>query len=194
MDCVRGTLGFGDEFAAANIGQQGCSDFQDILDGIQHLRTSGLLGVGVKLAIWGGSYGGYMSLRGLSARPDLFACGVPMYGFVHNRWMTFEGGDFTWEEEYIGNPHRWPLDAEAEVSDTFNHLAKITAPTLLMHGEVDDICTVSQSQVAFRVLEGQGTPTQLVVYPGEGHGFTVPKHRRDRDRRILEWFKAHMPV
>ena len=116
-----------------------------------------------------------------------------MYGFIANRWMTFEGGDFTWETEYLGDPNEWPLTAKAEASDTFNRLHRITAPTLLFHGEDDDICTVSQSYVAYRVLESRGIPVKLVVYPREGHGFKVPANRRDRDRRMLRWIKQHMP-
>ena len=106
---------------------------------------------------------------------------------------TFEGGDYTWETEYIGEPNAWPLTAAAQESDIFNQLAKIKAPTLLLHGEDDDICTISQSYVAYNVLKRNGTKVKLVVYPGEGHGFIAPKHRRDRDRRILAWFMQHMP-
>merc|ERR1712061_594932 len=44
----------------------------------------------------------------MSSAPERFAAGVAMYGFVHNRWMSYEGGDFTWEDEYIAPP---PMDA-----------------------------------------------------------------------------------
>ena len=64
---------------------------------------------------------------------------------------------------------------------------------LLMHGEDDDICPLSQSLVAFRSLHTRGVPTGLITYPGEGHGFNQPVHRRDRCRRVLAWFLQFMP-
>ena len=120
-----------------------------------------------------------------------------MYGFVHNIFMTFEGADFTWETEYIGSPDRWPLSKyeDATRSDTLDRLCDITAPTLLLHGEDDDICTPSQSHVAYNIISRRGdVPCQLVIYPGEGHGFCKPRFRRDRCERSLSWFLKHMKV
>jgi len=165
-----------------------------------------------------------MTIRAMSATPDRFGAGVALYGFVHNRWMTYEGGDFTWEDEYLetivpadsparrpgpepdsspnGSPmgrrprapsDTWPYTHKMETSDSFNELHRISAPMLLMHGEKDDICPLSQSQVVFHQLEKKGVPTGLVVYPGEGHGFDKPEHQRDRDRRMLAWWLEHLP-
>uniref|UniRef100_A0A7S1RB44 Peptidase S9 prolyl oligopeptidase catalytic domain-containing protein n=1 Tax=Alexandrium catenella TaxID=2925 RepID=A0A7S1RB44_ALECA len=86
----------------------------------------------------------------------------------------------------------WPLPKEMEASDVFNGLHRIQKPLLLMHGEKDDICQLSQSQVVFHMLEKQRVPTGLVVYPGEGHGFDEPAHRQDRDRRMLAWWAEHL--
>ena len=192
--CFRGTLGFGDGFAQANIGGQGISDLDDLVTGVHALKLRPDTPVG----IFGGSYGGYMTLRALSEHPKMFAAGCAMYGFVHNRFMTFEGGDFTWETEYLGSPDRWPLSdhADATRSDIFDKLCDISAPTLLLHGEDDDICTPSQSHVAYHVISRKGpdVPCELVVYPGEGHGFCKPHFRRDRCERSLAWFLKHMKV
>merc|ERR1719237_399132 len=106
----RGTLGFGDAWAQGNIGQQGSlqGDLGDVLAGLDWLNTGHprLKGTITKsrTGIWGGSYGGYMTIRALCTAPDRFAAGVAQYGFVHNRWMTYEGGDFTWEDEYLVPP------------------------------------------------------------------------------------------
>jgi dipeptidyl aminopeptidase/acylaminoacyl peptidase len=107
--------------------------------------------------------------------------------------IRYEGGDNTWEDEYLGNKTRWPLGEEDQNSDVYNHLASITSPLLLMHGEDDDICPLSQSLVAYRVLQQSGVPTGLVVYPKEKHGFDKPEHRQDRDRRMLCWLAQYMP-
>jgi len=62
-----------------------------------------------------------------------------------------------------------------------------------MHGEDDDICPLSQSLIAYRVLKTRDIPTGLVIYPDEGHGFDDPKHKRDSCRRLLAWFLHFMP-
>jgi len=256
MPMFRGTLGFGDAWAQANIGSQGAldSDLGDILAGLDWLRDHHPQLKGnicpSRTGIFGGSYGGYMTIRAMSEVPERFAAGIALYGFVHNRWMTYEGGDFTYEDEYIIPPpdlagfeiemvqedaeHKknaetrapnevaasasgaidftpardrcgsnasvasasasdvWPLPRQMENSDSFNGLHRISAPLLLMHGEKDDICPLSQSQVAFHMLEKKGVPTGLIVYPGEGHGFDDPAHQRDRDRRMLAWWLEHI--
>ena len=216
----RGTLGFGDAFAGANVNKQGLldghggGDLGDILSGVDHLFATGVCACGDRVGIVGGSYGGYMTMRALavcsagyakahpippgspSAWPRRFKAGVAQYGFVHNRWMSYEGGDFTWEDEYFGgqaNRETWPLSDAAQKSDVFNILEHITSPMLLMHGEDDDICPLSQSLVAFRSLYTRKVPTGLITYPGEGHGFDQPVHRRDRCRRVLAWFLQFMP-
>eukprot|EP00750_Incisomonas_marina_P007562 INCI14996.4.p1 GENE.INCI14996.4~~INCI14996.4.p1 ORF type:complete len:945 (-),score=167.79 INCI14996.4:3337-6171(-) len=199
----RGTLGYGDDFAQANICKQGEVDLADIASGVRHLIANHprvncpVTDVG----IFGGSYGGYLTLRALSKlrpgpgerqQPFKFVAGVAEYGFLHNRWMSYEGGDFTWENEYQGDSTRFP--ASDCSSDVFDDLSQVRAPCLLMHGEDDDVCPVSQSRVGYNILRHTAkVPTGLIVYPGEGHGFSQPAHRRDRDRRMLVWFLTYVP-
>mmetsp|Transcript_87472 Transcript_87472/g.192131 ORF Transcript_87472/g.192131 Transcript_87472/m.192131 type:complete len:771 (-) Transcript_87472:171-2483(-) len=256
MPLFRGTLGFGDAFAMGNIGSQGSvkGDLGDILAGLDYLQNAHARLKGSihpsRTGIFGGSYGGYMTLRAMSEASDRFGAGVALYGFVHNRWMSYQGGDFTYEDEYLvppplpveeaqafemelvveeadsakpdttpsgtaspaarplssardrnpsmvscssqGASDVWPLPKEMEKSDVFNGLHRIGKPLLLMHGEKDDICPLSQSEVAFHMMEKMNVPTGLVVYPGEGHGFDLPEHQQDRDRRMLAWFAEHL--
>merc|ERR1711976_196254 len=123
---------------------------------------------------------------------DRFAAGVSLYGFIHNRLQSLEGGDLTWENEYVGDHNIWPMTDDTIKSDILQHLYKIQKPLLFMHGEKDDVCTPSQSIMSYRCLKENGTPTGLVIYPGEKHGFKQEKHREDRDKRILAWFLQHL--
>ena len=186
----RGSLGFGDAFARGNIGCQGEADLDDILSGIDHLVALGRASAG-RAGIFGGSYGGYMTLRALAVT-DRFRAGVSLYGFVSNRWMTLETGDFTYEREYVG-PLSWPPDEASVRSDVFDRLGSIDAPLLLMHGDRDPICSLSQSVVTYRALEARGVEAGLVIYPGEGHGFRKKKNLQDCARRTLAWFLEHLP-
>lgn len=148
----RGTLGFGDAFAAGNIREQGKADLDDIVSCIDATVAQGLVAKDAYTGIFGGSYGGYMTLRALHTLPERFKVGVAEYGFLSSRWMSLEGGDLTWEREYVGNI-TWPLKESDTESDTYLKLHNIRAPTLLLHGEKDDICPLSQSLVAYRTLQ-----------------------------------------
>eukprot|EP00049_Salpingoeca_infusionum_P009925 m.168781 g.168781 ORF g.168781 m.168781 type:complete len:650 (-) comp14483_c2_seq1:53-2002(-) len=193
MPLFRGTLGYGNDFAQANIGCQGqeSSDLGDILAAIEYLRTAGY-DFKDNVGIFGGSYGGYMTMQCL-ATTKAFKAGVAMYGFIHGRFMSLEGGDFTWEDEYVG-AQSWPLTADTTASDVFHNLGNITQPTLFLHGDDDPICMKSGSIVAYRALATRGIPTGCVLYPGEGHGFDQPQHQRDRDIRTVQWFLTHLPL
>jgi dienelactone hydrolase len=194
VPCFRGTLGFGDAFARANVNTQGRLDLEDILSGIDAMLASGAVACGERVGIYGGSYGGYMSMRAL-ATTRRFKAAVAQYGFVHNRWMSYETADFTYEDEYLGCRESWPVHSvpSAQAGDVFDHLHRIDAPCLFLHGLDDDVCPPSQSRVAFNMLRSRGVPTGLIEYPGEGHGFDKPRNQQDRDRRLLLWFLIHLP-
>ncbi len=187
----RGSLGFGDDFAQGNIACQGRDDLADIVTGIDFLVDEGLADAD-RVGIFGGSYGGYMTLRALAVT-NRFRAGVALYGFIDNRRMTLETGDFTYESEYVA-PLAWPITDAVRKSDVFPVLGDIAAPLLLMHGDKDPICPVSESLVTGRALEAKGVPVGVVVYPGEGHGFRRRRNQRDCARRMLAWFLNYIPV
>jgi dienelactone hydrolase len=187
----RGSMGFGDAFAQGNIGSQGRDDLADIVAGIDFLIEEEIADA-QRVGIFGGSYGGYMTLRALAVT-DRFQAGVSLYGFIDNRRMTLETGDFSYETEFVA-PLSWPITDAARKGDVFPHLGEITSPLLLIHGDADPICPVSESMVTARALEAQHVPVGLVVYPGEGHGFRRKSNRRDCARRMLAWFLNYIPV
>lgn len=186
----RGSLGFGDDFARGNIGCQGRADLHDIISGVDFLIDEGIATPN-QVGIFGGSYGGYLTLQAL-ATTDRFRAGVALYGFIDIRRMTLETGDFTYETEYL-QPISWPITERTRISDVFPHLGAIRAPLLLLHGDRDPICPLSESKVTYRALEALGVPVGLVVYPGEGHGFRKANTRRDSARRTLAWFLEYLP-
>ena len=186
----RGSLGFGDDFARGNIGCQGRADLEDIISGVDCLIAKGIA-TNDQVGIFGGSYGGYLTLQAL-ASTDRFCAGVALYGFIDIRRMTLETGDFTYETEYL-HPISWPITERTRTSDVFPNLGAIRTPLLLLHGDRDPICPLSESKVTYRALEALGVPVGLVVYPGEGHGFRNATTRRDSARRTLAWFLKYLP-
>ena len=101
---------------------------------------------------------------------------------------------------YVGEHRRWPLSdhPDTQAGDSFDSLCRIKGPTLLLHGEADDICLVSQSKVAYHVLQQEKVPTALVVYPKEPRappriepGPPAPDTRRHAHTALRPSFDSH---
>jgi dipeptidyl aminopeptidase/acylaminoacyl peptidase len=71
------------------------------------------------------------------------------------------------------------------------HAAKVRTPTLILHAREDRRCPLPMGRAFYRALLANGVPTQMVIYPSEGHGIRRPRHREDVLRRTLAWFQKH---
>ena len=186
---VRGSVGWGPEFAEANLGDMGGGDLQDILTGIDALVRDGIVD-GDRVAISGGSYGGFMSCWAVT-QSDRFACALPFA--VVTDWVSFH---FTTN---IGQFDRLylqadPLDPEGEYTkrSPLYHAAKCKTPTLIVHGE-DDLCTpLGQAVEFYNALVEAGCETELVILPREGHGWTERQHHTDVWNRVREWISRYL--
>jgi dipeptidyl aminopeptidase/acylaminoacyl peptidase len=79
-------------------------------------------------------------------------------------------------------------------SSAINYIKNVTTPTLVIVGDRDGECPAPQSFEFWHALRAEHVPTQLVVYPNEGHGFRDPVHIRDREAREVAWFEKYMPA
>jgi len=188
----RGSAGVSKEFAQANIGHHGSldGDLGDIIQGVEVLQEVPEHGLeGCEVGIFGQSYGGYMVLRALEKAPEIFNCGVSIYGYFNTRWTAMETGDFSWEREYFGEKKFSSLWA---INNSDVDLRKINKPVLFLNGAEDDICPAAQARCAYHFLTKRGINTKLIVYKGEGHGFEEKNVQEDRDERVLDWFTENM--
>lgn len=188
----RGSLGLGDEWAQASIGNQGKSDLQDVLDVIDVFSDS-LAG------IVGSSYGGFLCLHTFCSDIE-FVKKIPkfvaLYPYISSRGCASETGDFQWEAEYCGLNQwvvpQYPVPVECVAPDVVPKLytASTERSLLMFHGESDSVCPISQSREAFHILRQRGlTHVSLVSYKGEGHGFTKKETHEDCIKRILDFLK-----
>jgi dipeptidyl aminopeptidase/acylaminoacyl peptidase len=186
---VRGSVGWGPEFAEANLGDMGGGDFQDILTGIDALVRDGIVD-DARVAITGGSYGGFMACWAVT-QTDRFAASLPMA--VVTDWVSFHSttniGQF--DRLYLQAD---PYDAQGDYTrrSPVYHAHKSKTPTLIFHGE-DDLCTPLSQAVEFHnALVAAGCETELVVYPREGHGWTERGHQIDSWNRMRDWLARHV--
>ena len=189
----RGSSGRGPAFAAANLGDLGGRDFQDILAGIDACVERGIADPD-RIGIWGISYGGFMASWAVG-NSDRFAASVPVS--CHTNWISFQHS--------ASIPAYGPKFLDADLYDStavfwerspVSHARDATAPTLFLHGALDRCCPVGQAEEMYRALSDAGCETELVIYPREGHGgpwfWDERAHALDGWERLRDWMDRHV--
>ena len=181
----RGTVGFGLEFAEANIGDMGGMDWQDIDSGIDYLVEQGIADPD-RLGIAGGSYGGYMTAWAVT-QTDRFKAAV-MSADISD-WRSFHGTSRLngWEVIHYGGSHASEVLDLWEKFAPINYVQNVRTPTLIVHGEKDLDVPVEQAYAFFRALNDLGVETELVVYPRDGHAIKERAHKLDKTTRSVQW-------
>lgn len=174
---VRGSTGYGKRWYSLD-------DVERRLDSVADLAAvhAWLAGRGLdpaRSALWGGSYGGYLVLAGLSMQPRLWAAGVDIVGI--SSLVTFLENTSSYrrafrEREYGSlERHR----AFLEQASPITHLDAIRAPLFVIHGANDPRVPLSEAQQIVAALGSQGVDCELRVYPDEGHGLAKRSNRMD---------------
>jgi dipeptidyl aminopeptidase/acylaminoacyl peptidase len=188
----RASDGYGEAFFSATLANWGLADEGDFLAAVDALVEEGAADP-ARLAVGGYSYGGYMTCW-LTARTDRFAAAVAG-GCVTNlatESATSDLGLVMATTEFGSFPHEKP-EVFAERSP-ITHVANVSTPTLILHGEQDQRCSVEQAEQWFAALRARGREVQMVLYPGASHTFILdgkPSHRIDYNRRFAEWVLRH---
>ncbi|GAA4917936.1 hypothetical protein GCM10023334_019960 [Nonomuraea thailandensis] len=179
----RASDGYGESFYTAAVGAWGLADTQDFLAAVDALVAEGIADPG-RLAVTGYSYGGYMTCW-LTGTTDRFRAAVAG-GAVTD--LTSMSG--TSDMGLALKEHECPGDLAAQ--SPLTHVGRVTAPTLLLHGESDDRCPIGQSEQWFAALRERRVPVTLVRYPGASHLFQGggrPSHRHDYNDRMIAWLE-----
>ena len=181
----RGSVGFGLEFAEANVGDMGGMDWQDVNSGIDYLVEQGIADP-ERIGIGGGSYGGYMSAWAIT-QSTRFKAAVPRAGIYD--WRAFHGKSYLngWEVVHYGGTEPWDVLDVWERFSPINYVRSVETPTLILHGELDLSCPVEGAYAFYRALKELGVETELVVYPRAGHGINERTHKLDQKSRSTKW-------
>ncbi|MEV1242908.1 S9 family peptidase [Nonomuraea sp. NPDC049750] len=179
----RASDGYGEDFFTATVGAWGLADEQDFLAAVDDLVAEGVADPD-RLAVAGYSYGGYMACW-LSTRTDRFKAAIPggCVSDLASMAGTSDLGSLIKAYECRGD-----LQAQSPIAQ----VARVTTPTLLLHGDSDDRCPVGQAEQWFAALREQGVPVRLVRYPDASHLFILngrPSHRYDFNERIITWLE-----
>jgi dipeptidyl aminopeptidase/acylaminoacyl peptidase len=185
---VRGSTSYGDALLRGNMKDIGGGDYWDAMTGVDAVIAQGI-GDPNQLAVRGWSYGGILGgwtitqterfkAASLGAMVSDWASEYAM-GFNHDVRLWYIGGT-PWE-----NPEGYRRQS------SYTYINKVTTPTLLLHGEQDETCTIGQSMMFYQGLKDRGVTTRFIRFPREPHGFREPHHIRMRDAEEISWLMKH---
>jgi dipeptidyl aminopeptidase/acylaminoacyl peptidase len=186
----RGSYGQGEEFTRANVRDFGGGDYRDIVAGVDQVLRDYPIDP-ARLGIWGWSYGGYMTMW---AETQTSRFGAAVAGAGLSDWLSYYGENDIdqWMIPYFGaSVYDDPAVYAKSAPITF--VKNVKTPTLILVGDRDGECPAPQSFEWWHALKTLQVPVEFVVYPGEGHQFRAPEHRRDVDLRVVRWFDRWLP-
>lgn len=192
---ARGNYGYGEEFSDASRGAWGDLDYQDNMAFLREVVDAYDVIDGERMAVAGGSYGGYMASWITARHPEFKASVVDRCLF--NRYAFGGTSDIGMLLDHIEFNGKNPWEAPDEYLkwSPFSYVGGIKTPTLVVHSALDYRCPIDQGEQLYSALRLLGVPTELVRFPDETHELSRagrPWHRVYRLERYLEWFDKHL--
>lgn len=180
----RSSSGYGKKYLNAGNREWGIGAMQhDVTDAVGYLVSKGIADP-ERVGIFGGSYGGYATLAGVTFTPDLYACGVPYVGPSNlitliesfpEYWKPFLEG--SWYKR-VGNPANESDRLDLIARSPLFHADQIKAPLLVVHGANDPRVKQHESDQIVAALLEKKKDVEYIVAPDEGHGFRAPNNRK----------------
>lgn len=178
----RGSTGFGKAFLNAANGEFAGKMHEDLIDAV-NWAIDARIAPADKIAIFGGSYGGYATLVGMTFTPEVFACGVDIVGpsslvtlieSFPEYWKPFL--EATWYKR-VGDPRTEEGKKELLARSPISFVNAIKRPLLIAQGANDPRVTQKESDQLVKAMQEKGLPVTYALFPDEGHGFARPQNR-----------------
>ena len=188
---VRGSSGFGKRFVNLDNGELRVNAVKDIKACVDYL-VSNHIADPKRLGITGGSYGGYMTMAGLTEFPDMFAAGVDEYGIVN--FITFFEHTQPWMAA-ISTVEYGDPKTQREMLDRLSPIYKldrIKAATMVQHGANDTNVPVVEAEQIVNTLKQRGVAVEYILFPDEGHGWRKTANRIRSTVEEVRFFQEHL--
>ena len=191
----RGSSGYGKTFYQMDDLNHGEKDLQDCVEGKNWLKTQPEIDAD-KIGIMGGSYGGYMTMAGLTYTPEEFAVGVNIYG-VTNWIRTLKSIPPYWEAQRkalyleLGDPYSADSVRLKRISPLF-HTDKVTKPLIVLQGSQDPRVLQVESDEIVAGVRANGVPVEYVLFEDEGHGFVKKENQIEAYSRIVQFLDKYL--
>lgn len=192
----RGSTGFGKAFWEASFKEWGLKMQDDITDGVHWLIESGIADP-KRIGIYGGSYGGYATLAGITFTPDLYACAIDFVG-VSNLFTFMETIPPYWkpflEKLYVmvGNPNDPEDNQRLKATSPVFHVDKIKVPLFIAQGAKDPRVAQAESDQIVAALKERNVEVQYLLKENEGHGFRNEENRFEFYEQMEAFLEKHL--
>jgi dipeptidyl aminopeptidase/acylaminoacyl peptidase len=177
----RASTGFGKKFLHLGDRQWGGTMQDDLTDAVKWATAQGIADP-KKVAIMGGSYGGYATLAGLTFTPEVYTCGVDIVGPSNLKTLLASIPPYWATIRKTFDVRMGEVDKDSvfnqKVSPLF-HVDQIRAPLLIGQGQNDPRVNVRESDQIAAAMRAKNLPVEYIVYSDEGHGFARPENRMD---------------
>jgi dipeptidyl aminopeptidase/acylaminoacyl peptidase len=189
----RGSTGYGKEFQDADRFDMGGGDLQDVIAAADWMTKTGYVDA-KKIAVLGGSYGGYLTMMAVTKAPEKWAAGVAIVPFVN--WFTEIENEDPALREYDMSTMGDPVKDKARLQERspINFIDQIKAPLLLLAGGHDPRCPRTEAEQVASAIKKRGGVVDLKVYENEGHGFARVENQIDSITRVAEFLKKYVPA
>src|SRR2546430_1391972 len=187
---VRGSSGFGKTFVHLDDREKRFDGVRDIAACVDHVVRIGIADP-KRIGITGGSYGGYMTMAGITEFPERFAAAVCVCGIVNFR--TFFQKTEPWMAAISKSEYGDPDDGDLlDRLSPIHRMDRVRTPTLVLHGANDTNCPVVEAEQMVDEIGRRGVPVELVLFPDEGHGFLKTANRVRAAVETVRWFERHL--
>jgi dipeptidyl aminopeptidase/acylaminoacyl peptidase len=191
----RGSSGYGKAFNQMDDRRHGEADLDDLVWAKRYLAAAGYVDT-ARVGIMGGSYGGYLTLAGVTFRPDVFAVGVDFFGI--SNWVRTLRSIPPWWESFrtalyteLGDPGSADSVRLYRISPLF-HADQITKPVLVLQGANDPRVLQVESDQIVEAVRRKGGVAEYVVFPDEGHGFIKKENNIKAYRTALQFLDRYL--
>jgi len=188
---VRGSSGYGKAYMDLDNVEKRPDSVADLAHAVYWLREQPEVD-GERIAIYGGSYGGFMVLAALTQYPELWAAGVDVVGIAN--FVTFLQNTGAYRRS-VREAEYGSLERDRAVLEAISPIRlidRITAPLMVIHGQNDPRVPVSEAQQVVDALRARGVPVEFLVYPDEGHGLVKLANKLDAFPRVAAFLDKHL--
>ena len=189
----RGSIGYGEAFAAEISGHWGERDYEDIMEAGDYVKTYPFVDP-ERLGVAGGSYGGFM-VNWIVGHTDRFKAAVSMRS-ITNWYSDYGTSDISWmDHETTWGKDPWDNLERVMEKSPITYIKNMKTPLSLIHPEEDYRCRMEQAEQLFAGLKKLMRVVEFVRFPGESHGLSrggKPKHRVERLQYIVRWFDRYL--
>jgi dipeptidyl aminopeptidase/acylaminoacyl peptidase len=188
---VRGSSGYGKTYLSLDDVDKRMDSVADLNAVGRWIRADDAFD-GERMAVMGGSYGGFMVLAALTTEPDLWAAGVDIVGIAN--FVTFLENTGAYRRA-LREAEYGSLERDREFLESIspiNHVGEIDAPLLVIHGANDPRVPLGEAQQIHDRLQELGRPVEMLVFPDEGHGIVKLPNRRIAYGRIVQFLDEYL--